>query len=103
MRQFSKRFCALLLLCAMLLGLCPGLATLAAAASIPNSSEARVTSVKFGEITDGSAPWDDDNAPGNDSGADNKIVRSFDTVNYSFNVEVASTDTQKAYTEAEAA
>lgn len=100
MRQFSKRFCALLLLCAMLLGLCPGLATLAAAASIPNSSEARVTSVKFGEITDGSAPWDADDAPGNDSGADNKIVRSFDTVNYSFNVEVASTDTAKAYTEA---
>lgn len=100
MRQFSKRFCALLLLCAMLLGLCPGLATLAAAASIPNSSEARVTRVQFGEITDGSAPWDDDNAPGNDSGADNKIVRSFDTVNYSFSVEVASTDTAKAYTEA---
>lgn len=100
MRQFSKRFCALLLLCAMLLGLCPGLATLAAAASIPNSSEARVTSVKFGEITDGSAPWDADDAPGNDSRADNKIVRSFDTVNYSFNVEVASTDTAKAYTEA---
>ena len=100
MRQFSKRFCALLLLCAMLLGLCPGLATLAAAASIPNSSEARVTSVKFGEITDGSAPWDADDTAGNDSGATNKIVRSFDTVNYSFNVEVASTDTQKAYTEA---
>lgn len=100
MRQFSKRFCALLLLCAMLLGLCPGLATLAAAASIPNSSEARVTKVQFGEITDGSAPWDADDAPGNDSGETNKIVRSFDTVNYSFNVEVASTDTQKAYTEA---
>lgn len=100
MRQFSKRFCALLLLCAMLLGLCPGLATLAAAASIPNSSEARVTSVQFGEITDGSAPWDADDTAGNDSGATNKIVRSFDTVNYSFNVEVASTDTQKAYTEA---
>ena len=96
MRQFSKRFCALLLLCAMLLGLCPGLATLAAAASIPNSSEARVTRVQFGEITDGSAPWDDDDAPGNDSGATNKRVRSFDTVNYPFNVEVASTDTQKA-------
>lgn len=100
MRQFSKRFCALLLLCAMLLGLCPGLATLAAAASIPNSSEARVTKVQFGEITDGSAPWDADDTAGNDSGETNKIVRSFDTVNYSFNVEVASTDTQKAYTEA---
>lgn len=100
MRQFSKRFCALLLLCAMLLGLCPGLATLAAAASIPNSSEARVTSVQFGEITDGSAPWDDDNAPGNDSGATNKIVRSFDTVNYSFNVSIEAKDTQKAYSEA---
>lgn len=100
MRQFSKRFCALLLLCAMLLGLCPGLATLAAAASIPNSSEARVTKVQFGEITDGSAPWDADDTAGNDSGETNKIVRSFDTVNYSFNVEVASTDTQKAYSEA---
>lgn len=84
----------------MLLGLCPGLATLAAAASIPNSSEARVTKVQFGEITDGSAPWDADDTAGNDSGETNKIVRSFDTVNYSFNVEVASTDTQKAYTEA---
>ena len=100
MRQFSKRFCALLLLCAMLLGLCPGLATLAAAASIPNSSEARVASVQFGEITDGSAPWDADDTPGNDSGATNKIVRSFDTVNYSFNVSVEAKDTQKAYSEA---
>ena len=100
MRQISKRLCALLLLCSMLLGLCPGLATLAAAASIPNGSEARVTSVQFGTITDGSAPWDADDAAGNDSSPSNGIVRSFDTVNYSFTVNVAATDTTKAYSEA---
>lgn len=100
MRQFSKRLCALLLLCSMLLGLCPGLATLAAAASIPNGSEARVTSVQFGTITDGSAPWDADDEAGNDSSPSNGIVRSFDTVNYSFTVNVAATDTTKAYSEA---
>ncbi len=100
MKQISKRVCALLLLCSMLLSLCPGLALTAAAASIPNSSEAKVTSVQFGEITDGSAPWDTDDEAGNDSGAKNKIVRSFDTVNYQFTVNVAATDTAKSYSEA---
>ena len=100
MKQISKRVCALLLLCSMFLSLCPGLALTAAAASIPNSSEAKVTSVQFGEITDGSAPWDTDDEAGNDSGAKNKIVRSFDTVNYQFTVNVAATDTAKSYNEA---
>lgn len=100
MKRIKNRLCALLLLCAMLLSLCSGLVPAATAASIPSSSEARVASVQFGEITDGSAPWDDDNAPGNDSDATNKIVRSFDTVNYSFNVSVAVKDTQKTYSEA---
>lgn len=100
MKRISKRLCALLLLCSMLLSLCPGLALTAAAASIPNSGEAKVTSVQFGEITDGSAPWDADDEAGNDSGAKNKIVRSFDTVNYQFTVNVAATDTAKSYSEA---
>ena len=100
MKRISKRLCALLLLCSMLLSLCPGLALTAAAASIPNSGEAKVTSVQFGEITDGSAPWDADDEAGNDSGVKNKIVRSFDTVNYQFTVNVAATDTAKSYSEA---
>lgn len=34
------------------------------------------------KIVDGSGPFDNDDAPGNDSGENNKIVRSYDTITY---------------------
>jgi LPXTG-motif cell wall-anchored protein len=41
-------------------------------------------------VTDGVAPFDDDNDPGNDKDAYNKIVRTFDSVTYGFNFTVIS-------------
>lgn len=34
------------------------------------------------DVSDGSEPFDEDDAAGNDSGPDNKIVRSYDTIQY---------------------
>ena len=38
------------------------------------------------KTVDGSNPFDDDDAPGNDSGASNGIVRSFDSLSYTLNI-----------------
>ncbi len=42
--------------------------------------------------TTGVAPFDADNTPGNDSGPDNTIIRTNDTINYSFEVAVRDDD-----------
>ena len=54
------------------------------------SDLAVVTEVSFGNISTGTAPFDADNAAGNDSSADNKIVRTFDSVVFDFNVVTES-------------
>ncbi|MEG1640875.1 MAG: hypothetical protein RR284_08125, partial [Ruthenibacterium sp.] len=43
-----------------------------------------VTELSIQKITDGTAPFDDVSGAGNDTKDDNKIVRTFDTVNYTF-------------------
>lgn len=63
--------------------------------SVLNSDEAAISSVQntesdqcyvlayeISKIIDGTAPFDADNAAGNDSGDENNVVRSFDTINY---------------------
>ena len=45
-------------------------------------NESYVSQVEIKEITDGLAPFDKDNEPGNDTNESNRIVRSFDNVNY---------------------
>lgn len=45
--------------------------------------KAYVSKIKQVEVHDGTAPFDKDNARGNDSGDNNRIVRSFDNVVYS--------------------
>lgn len=51
---------------------------------------AYVTGITVDSISDGTAPFDDDNNAGNDSGTTNKIVRTFDTVTYNFTVTMDS-------------
>ena len=51
---------------------------------------ARVSGITVKNISDGTAPWDSDDAAGNDSSEQNKIVRTFDTVTYNFEVQMES-------------
>ncbi len=53
---------------------------------------ARVTNVNIERYITGTAPWDTDDAIGNDSGSANMIVRSFDSVAYTFTVVMSSYD-----------
>lgn len=48
--------------------------------------EGFVNSVAITQMTDGSAPFDDDDKPGNDSGDSNKIIRSYDVIQYNLTV-----------------
>lgn len=41
-----------------------------------------ISGLRMNEITDGTAPFDGNDNPGNDSSPGNKIVRSFDTIEY---------------------
>lgn len=52
--------------------------------------DARVTSITVTGISDGVAPFDDNNNPGNDFKENNNIVRTFDTVTYNFKVDMES-------------
>lgn len=99
MKRISKRIGSLLLALAMLTGLFSGLAP-AAAAAAPSGGDAKVHAVSVTAVTDGSAPWDENDETGNDSSADNGIVRSFDAVTYDFSVQVEPNDRTKSYTEA---
>lgn len=73
--------------------------------SVLNSDEAAISSVQntesdqcyvlayeISKIIDGTAPFDADNAAGNDSGDENKVVRSFDTINYTLKYTTAIRD-----------
>lgn len=99
MKRISKRIGSLLLALAMLTGLFSGLAP-AAAAAAPSGGDAKVHAVSVTAVTDGSAPWDENDEAGNDSSADNGIVRSFDAVTYDFSVQMEPNDRTKSYTEA---
>lgn len=73
--------------------------------SVLNSDEAAISSVQntesdqcyvlayeISKIIDGTAPFDADNAAGNDSGDENNVVRSFDTINYTLKYTTAIRD-----------
>ena len=46
--------------------------------TVTQDSKVKVSNVTIVKITDGEGPFDDDDAPGNDSSGYNKIVRTFD-------------------------
>ncbi len=56
------------------------------------NDQAYVTGIKVTEIVDGTSPWDSEQKAGNDTGANNKIVRSFDSVSYKVSVGMAAND-----------
>ena len=52
------------------------------------SDAARVSGISITSIADGTGPFDSDDTTGNDSSAENRIVRTFDTVTYQFEVQM---------------
>ena len=59
--------------------------------------KAYVSKIKQVEVHDGTAPFDKDNARGNDSGDNNRIVRSFDNVVYNYEIAATPDDDMQYY------
>lgn len=72
------------------LGLMGG--SLSATQAFAAEAEAYVSAFTVREQTDGVGPFDADDEPGNDSGANNRIVRSFDQVDYLLEYTTELTD-----------
>lgn len=64
------------------------------------ADNAYVKEIAVAKISDGVAPWDSNDDPGNDTGDQNGIVRTFDTVTYQFQVSMSSYDDSVSYSEA---
>lgn len=62
--------------------------------------DAYVSSISVVEYSDGVEGFDDNDNPGNDSGPNNKIVRTFDTVTYRFKVDMLPYNNDDRYTDA---
>jgi len=62
--------------------------------------EAYINEIKITGIKTGSAPFDEKEGQGNDTTADDMIVRTFDTVTYNFSANMISWDASKSYREA---
>lgn len=56
------------------------------------TDEAYISALSMDQIIDGVAPWDNNNARGNDSSPSNMIVRSFDKVTYNVKFVVTPDD-----------
>lgn len=65
-----------------------------------SGDEIYISDITVDSIRDGVAPWDADNAPGNDANENNRIVRSFDSVDYSFTVKMDTYESSAMYGEA---
>lgn len=65
-----------------------------------NSNAAYVKSLTITGCVDGTTPFDANDDSGNDSAENNKIVRTFDSVNYSFKVVMESINSSDSFTEA---
>lgn len=62
--------------------------------------EAYVNEIKITSIKTGSAPFDETPGQGNDTTADDMIVRTFDTVTYNFSANMKSWNASESYSEA---
>ena len=61
---------------------------------------AYVDSISISQYDTGTAPFDNDDKPGNDSASDNMIVRTFDTVTYNINVKYLTYGNGKTFDDA---
>ena len=57
--------------------------------TIKNPDKVKVKSVSISSVATGDLPFDNNDDTGNDSSIDNRIVRSFDTITYSFDILLA--------------
>lgn len=78
----------------------PSKPLLSAGAPPLKDDSAYVSGMTVTRITDGTAPFDTDDTAGNDSGTDNKLVRTFDTVTYHFEVTMKAYQETAIYSEA---
>ncbi len=67
---------------------------------IMGPDEAYVNEIKITGIKTGSAPFDTTGGQGNDTTADDMIVRTFDTVTYNFSANMKSWNASESYSEA---
>ena len=74
--------------------------TLESPEGVMGPDEAYVNSISVTSRTTGTAPWDKEEGRGNDTGAENEIVRTYDTVSYNFTVNMMSWEADKTYKEA---
>lgn len=63
--------------------------------------EGYVSSITVDKITDGVAPFDSDNEPGNDTGDSNLVIRSYDAIQYALTVNFAARSSVSTTTNAE--
>ena len=57
--------------------------------TIENPDKVKVKSASISSVATGELPFDNNDDAGNDSGVDNRVVRSFDTITYSFDILLA--------------
>ena len=86
-----------------------GAAILAAALAVPahaadvethdmlDTDSASITKLTVDDIVSGTAPFDKDDQPGDDSSADNATIRSFDTATYDISYTVTPDSTMTYY------
>ncbi|MCI8744631.1 MAG: LPXTG cell wall anchor domain-containing protein [Lachnospiraceae bacterium] len=68
--------------------------------NIMKPDEAYVNEVKITSVSTGAAPFDDTEGRGNDTSAEDDLVRTFDIVTYNFSVNMKSWDSSKSYGQA---
>lgn len=84
-RRTGTGVLCLLVCLGMLLSLCCGAAL---AEDVLTGDGAYISEMKINETRTGTAPFDADDAAGNDSSESNKIIRSFDTATYALYLEM---------------
>ncbi len=62
-----------------------------------NEDTTSVTGLKCTSITSGTAPWDNNNERGNDTDANNDIIRSFDKATYDYELSLTPDDKMTYY------
>lgn len=65
-----------------------------------NGDDAYVDWIEITDMADGAAPFDDAEGAGNDANAENRIVRTFDTVTYNFLANMKPWNNKDTYREA---
>ncbi len=78
----------------------PGMKRGKSAGNVMGPDEAYVDSISITGMTTGTAPFDETEGRGNDTSANDKIVRTYDAVTYNFTVQMNPWDNTKTYDDA---